>query len=50
MLQKLQNLTFELKRYHGCEEAEVEKVAKSDFQTLKISRLQGSQKLQNPTF
>ena len=32
---------FKLKRYQGCEGARVEKVAKSDFQTLKISRLQG---------
>ena len=30
--------------------AKVEKVAKSDFQNLKVSRLQGLQKLQNPTF
>ena len=62
-LQKLQNLTFKLERYQGCEGckgwksckiwlsslkgikvargAKVEKVAKSDFQILKISRLQG---------
>ena len=46
-LQKLQKLTFKLKRYQVCEGAKVEKVAKSDFQTLKISRLQT---LQNRIF
>ena len=46
-LQKLQKLTFKLKRYPVCEGAKVEKVARSDFQTLKISRLQT---LQNRLF
>ena len=46
-LQKLQKLTFKLKRYHVCEGTKVEKVARSDFQTLKISRLQT---LQNRLF
>ena len=46
-LQKLQKLTFKLKRYQVCKGAKVEKVAKSDFQTLKISRLQT---LQNRIF
>ena len=43
----LQKLTFKLKRYQVCEGAKVEKVAESDFQTLKISRLQ---RLQNRLF